>query len=58
MLASRLASPPYLAVSECVPTDNDDTDSCAEFDEAAAVPRVTPASRKVIVPVAVPPKAG
>lgn len=58
VLASKLASPPYLAVSECVPTDNDETESCAELDETAAVPRVTPASRKVIAPVAVPPKAG
>lgn len=58
VLEVTLASPLYLMVIQCVPTEKVATESCAALADTAAVPRVVEPSRKVNTPVAVPPKAG
>ena len=57
VLPEKFASPLYFAVTECEPADKLDNDSCAALLETVAVPREVAPSRKVIVPVALPPKA-
>ena len=57
VLAAKLPSPLYFAVMECEPTDKLDKESCAALLETVAVPKEVVPSRKVIVPVALPPKA-
>ncbi len=57
VLPEKFASPLYFAVIECGPADNLDNDSCAVLFETVAVPNEVVPSRKVIVPVALPPKA-
>ena len=57
VVPEKFASPLYLAVIECEPVDKLDTDSCAALLETVAVPKDVAPSRKVIVPVALPPKA-
>jgi hypothetical protein len=57
VLREKFASPLYLAAMECEPADKLDTASCAALLETEAVPKDVVPSRKVIVPVALPPKA-
>lgn len=57
VLPEKFASPLYFAVMECEPADKLDNDSCAPLLETLAVPKDVVPSRKVIVPVALPPKA-
>jgi hypothetical protein len=43
---------------ECVPTESEETVSCAEFPAKIALPREVEPSRNVTVPVAVVPAGG
>jgi hypothetical protein len=58
MLGSKFALPAYIAVMECVPTESEETVSCAEFPANVALPREVEPSRNVTVPVAVVPAVG
>lgn len=58
VLAVKLPSPLYFAVMECEPTDKPDSESWARLLETVAMPKDVVPSRKVTVPVAVPPPFG
>ncbi len=58
VLAEKFASPEYCAVIECPPADILDNDSCAALLETVTVPKDVVPSRKVTVPVGVPPADG
>lgn len=55
VLAVKLESPLYLAAMECEPNDKPERESCAALPETLIVPNKVAPSRKVTVPVAVPP---
>ena len=57
VLAEKFASPLYFAVIWCAPADKLDNDSCAPLLDTVVVPKDVVPSRKVIVPVGLPPKA-
>ena len=58
VLAVKFASPLYFAVMECEPTARVEIVNCALLLESVAEPKELAPSRKVIVPVALPPYAG
>ena len=58
VLPVKLASPPYVAVTECVPGISVLTVNIDWFELTVAVPSVFAPSLKVIVPVAPPPNCG
>ena len=57
VLAEKLASPLYFAVRACAPEAKVESESWAALPETVAVPREVEPSKKVTVPVEVPPKA-
>lgn len=58
VLAEKLASLLYFAVMECAPEVKVERESWAALLETVDVPSEVEPSKKVTVPVAVPPKAG
>ena len=53
----KFGSPLYFAVMECEPAERPETESCAALLETTTAPHEVVPSRKVTVPLALPPKA-